>query len=92
MSLVEDFENCYVELRDLIEKGKEFFGESIQYSIVMKADKLENQFDRPKLQATIKSRSFSDWEGFAYWLDNEEGEMYSIEIYQDGLVIEQDLE
>lgn len=91
MSLAEDFENAYIELRDLIEKGKNFFDEKFEYTIVMDAERQSDNIDKPKIVAKISSPTFLDWENFAFWLDNEEGEMYRIDLYQDGLIIEQDL-
>lgn len=92
MSLLDSFHDAYVDVQALLSEAKETFGgDDIKIDIKMNASYEEDVVKNPVLEATMTGKDFCDWEEMALWIDNKDGEMLEIDVYDDGIFIKRGL-
>jgi len=92
MSLLDSFQNAYLDVQEVLEEAKNFFhGDSIKIDIKMNASYEEDAVKNPILEATMTGKDFSDWEEMAMWIDDKDGELLEIDVYDDGIFIKRSL-
>lgn len=88
MGFLDAFQDAYYDLEDIVKRAKEAFGcDFVEVSIKMDADIGEEQVSNPKVVAVLSGKDFVDWEAMGMWIDEKDGELLDIDVYDDGMII-----
>ena len=88
MGFLDAFQEAYQDLNEVISKAKEVFGcYSVEVSIKMDADASGDQVTDPKVVAVLSGKDFVAWEDMGMWIDEKDGELLDIDVYDDGITI-----